>query len=198
MTTTKEDEKLKLRVVKPRKKSGYARPRTQKALDQGDIQGVIDSLSTRQRRFCEEYLLDYNGSRAVQAAGYTSKYPAKHAYQLLRNPAVKACIDQLTIQRASDSVVKPEFVMNKIVKTINKAEQDNNLNAVLRGCELLARATGMFIERQEISGPNGNAIELKQVRDAADAFTSAIAGLVERNGEGSLSLVSNTGSKGRT
>lgn len=197
MTTTKEP-KLKLRVVKPRKEAGYARPRTQKALDKGDIQGVIDSLNPRQRRFCEEYIIDYNGSRALQSAGYAAKYPSKQAYQMLRNPAIKACIDQLTLQRASDSVVKPEFVMNKIVKTINKAEQDNNLNAVLRGCELLARATGMFIERQEISGPNGNAIELKQVRDAADAFTSAIAGLVERSGEGNLSLVPNTGSKSGT
>ena len=191
MVETKEP--LKLRVVKPRR--GYGHPRANKALAAGDIQGVIDTLSVQQRRFCEEYILTYNASDACVKAGYSPKYPSRQGYQLLRNPAIKACIDQLTLERADKSIVKPEYVMNKIVKTIDKAEKDNNLSAVLRGCELLARATGMFIERQEISGPNGSAIELKQVKDAADAFTSAIAGLVERGREGDLSLVPNTGSK---
>lgn len=194
MTTTKmpeEDKKrLKLRVVKPRSKKGYARPRIEKALNEGDIQKVIDNLNVRQRRFCEEYIISYNAADAVVKAGYRCKYPNRMGYQMLRNPGIRACIDQMTLQRADQSVVKPEYVVNKIVKTIEKAELDNNHNAVLRGCELMARHLGMFIERQEISGPNGNAIELKAVRDAADAFTSAVASLVERAREGNLSLVS--------
>ncbi len=191
-----EKSKSRLRLTKPRSKKGYARPRIEKALAEGDIDEVIDRLNVRQRRFCEEYLIDYNATQALIRAGYVCKYPTRQSYQMLRNPAIRACIDKLTLERASTSVLKPEYVTNKIVKTIEKAETDNNHAAVLRGCELLARHLGMFIERQEISGPNGSAIELKQVKDAADAFTSAIAGLVERGGEGRLSLVPNTGSKG--
>lgn len=191
-----KDKELKLRVVKPRSGKGYTRPRTEKALAEGDIEGVIAGLNVRQRRFCEEYLVDYNAAASVTRAGYPTKYPNRVGYQMMRNPAIRACIDQLTLQRADKNVLKPEYVTNKIVKTIDKAEKDNNHTAVLRGCELLARHLGMFIERQEISGPNGSAIELKQVKDAADAFTSAIAGLVERRGEGNLSLVSDRGSKG--
>lgn len=190
MTTIKmpeEDKKrLRLREVEMPRKKGYARPKLQKAIDEGKIQEVIDGLNVKQRRFCEEYLVDYNASAAIVRAGYTCKYPARQGYQLLQNPAIRACIDALTLQKADQSIVKPEYVINKIVKTIEKAEQQSNHNAVLRGCELMARHLGMFIERQEISGPNGNAIELKAVRDAADAFTSAIAGLVERNGEGNV------------
>ncbi len=195
----KDKERLKLRVVKPlSKKLNYNHPRAEKALREGDIQGVIDGLNVRQRRFCEEYIVDYNGAAAISRAGYGSKYPNRQAYQLLRNPAIKACIDQLTAERAKYSVVKPEFVTNKIVKTIEKAEKDNNHNAVLRGCELLARSLGMFLERTEISGPDGKAIELKQIRDSAEQVTSAIAGLVEREREGKLSLVSSTGNSRRT
>ena len=184
--TMDEKAKLRLRSVKPRSNKGYARPRIQKALDKGDIQEVIDALNPQQRRFCEEYITNYNAADAIVKAGYKCKYPNRQGYQMLRNPGIKACIDALTLQRADQSIVKPEYVVNKIVKTIEKAEKDNNHNAVLRGCELMARHLGMFIERTEVSGPNGNAIELKQVRDAADAFTSAIAGLVERHGEGSI------------
>lgn len=186
MTTTKDKEPLKLRVVKSRKKGTYARPLLEKALAEGNIQEVIDRLNTRQRRFCEEYVISFNAADADVKAGFKSKYPNKHGYQLLRHPGIRACIDQLTLERAEKSVVKPEYVVNKIVKTIEKAEKDNNHNATLRGCELLARHLGMFIERQEISGPNGDPIQLKQVRDAADAFTRAVAGYVEREREGNV------------
>lgn len=191
MTTTKmpdaDKRRLKLRVQQGRKPKGYARPSIQKALDSGDIQGVIDKLTLLQRRFAEEYIMDYNGAEAYVRAGGTSKYPNRAAYQFLQNPGIRACIDQLTLQRADESIVKPEFVINKIVKTINKAEQDNNHNATLRGCELLARTMGMFIDRQEISGPNGDAIQIQQqIREAADAFTSAVASYVEREREGNV------------
>lgn len=195
MTTIKDKKPLTLRVVKPRK-STYARPHIQKALNEGDIQGVIDKLTLLQRRFAEEYLVDYNAANAYTRSGGKAKYPNRAGWQMLQNPGVRACIDQLTLQRADQSIIKPEYVINKVVKTIEKAERDNNHNAVLRGCELMARHLGMFIERQEISGPNGNAIELKAVRDAADAFTSAVASLVERGGKGNLSFVSDGRSKG--
>lgn len=157
--------------------------RVKEALDSGDVQGIIDNLSIRQQRFCEEYLVDFNGSAAVQRAGYNTKYPNKWGSELLHMPHIRMVIDHLTLQRASKSVIKPDYVINKITKTIEKAEADNNHSAVLRGCELLARHLGMFIERTEISGPNGDAIKYERVQEAADAFTSAIAGLVERAGE---------------
>lgn len=159
------------------------KPAIQRALDAGNVQEVIDNLTVKQRRFVEEYVIDFNGAAAVVRAGYNTKYPNRLASEMLHHPGIKAAIDGVTLERASNSVLKPDYVIQKITKTIEKAESDNNHNAVLRGCELLARHLGMFIERQEISGPNGDAIQLKRVEEAADAFTSAIAGLVERGRE---------------
>jgi phage terminase small subunit len=164
------------------------KPSIQRALAAGNVQEVIDNLTVKQRRFVEEYLIDFNGAAAVLRAGYNCKYPNRLASQMLNHPGIKAAIDQVTLERASDSVIKPDYVINKITRTIEKADAENNHSAVLRGCELLARHLGMFIERQEISGPNGDAIKIKQVQDAADAFTSAIAGLIERGGEGGHSI----------
>ena len=159
------------------------KPKIRAALEAGNVQEVIDNLTVRQRRFVEEYVRDYNGAAAVQRAGYNTKYAARLAHEMLQHPGIRAAVDQLTLSRAEESTLKPDYVMNKLRRTIEKAEQDNNHNAVLRGCEILARALGMFVERKEISGPNGDAIQLKQVQEAADAFTSAIAGLVERGRE---------------
>lgn len=158
-------------------------------LENGDIDGAIKLLTVRQRRFAEEYLHDFNATAAVQRAGYDTKYPNRLGNQLVDHPGVKALIDKLTLERASKSVVKPDYVIKKVMSTIERAEQQNQHSAVLKGCELLARHLGMFIERQEISGPDGGAIKVEKVREAADAFTSAIAGLIERNGPGEIPLI---------
>jgi phage terminase small subunit len=168
-----------------------------RALAEGDIQGVIDNLSEKQKRFCEEYLVDFNATAATVRAGYNTKYPNRMGSAMLQHAGIKACIDALTLQRASKSVLKPEYVTQKIMKTIEKAELDNNHAAVLRGCELLARHLGMFIERTEISGPNGDAIKHQAVREAADAFTSAVASLIERGGESGAFIVAEPGGSGR-
>lgn len=173
----------KLRV----KPSGSVRrdrikPTVQAALDAGNVQEVIDNLTVRQRRFVEEYVVDFDGSAAIGRAGYNTKYPARLASEMLQHPGIRAAIDQVTVERAEKSTLKPEYVMNKLQRTIEKAERDNNHSAVLRGCEILARALGMFVERREISGPNGDAIKYQEVKEAADAFTSAINSLIERGG----------------
>lgn len=179
----------KLRAQDYKKTRDSMKPKIQRALDEGNVQEVIDNLTVKQRRFVEEYLIDFNGAAAVLRAGYNTKYPNRLAHEMLFHPGIKAAIDHVTLERASASVLKPDYVIQKITKTIEKAENDNNHNAVLRGCELLARHLGMFIERQEISGPNGDAIKIKQVQDAADAFTSAIACLIERGTESGSSIL---------
>lgn len=166
------------------------KPKIQALLDAGNVQEVIDNLTDMQRRFVEEYLVDFNGSAAVLRAGYASKYPNRAAYQLLQNPAVKAAINEFSVQNGRESMIKPEYVIDKIRKTLERAEAQGNHTAVLRAAELLARSLGMFVERKEISGPNGDAVRVEQVQEAADAFTSAVAGLIERGREdGSFIIV---------
>jgi hypothetical protein len=173
------------RVARPRPKNkDRIKPTVQAALDAGNVQEVIDNLTVRQRRFVEEYVVDFNGAAAVQRSGYNTKWPARLAREMLAHPGIRAAIDELTRDRAAESTLKPEYVINKIRRTLEKAEEDGNYTATLRACELLARSLGMFVERKEISGPNGDAIELRRVQEAADAFTSSIAGLIARGREG--------------
>lgn len=155
--------------------------KSQRAIDSGNIQDVIDSLSDQQKVFCEEFLTDLNATQAVIRAGYKTKYPNRVAYQLMENPAIRIAIDGLRAERSKGTDVTKDFVLRGIQKTIKLAEENNNLNALLRGYELLAKHLGMFIERTEISGPDGDAIKMEQKikEDVAD-FTSAIARLARR------------------
>lgn len=161
--------------------------KAQTAMDQGDIQAVIDSLTEKQRRFCEEFLVDLNATQAVLRAGYKTQFPNRMGFQLMENPAIRLSIDALRLEREKVSDVTKDQVLRGIQKAIKKAEDSNNTNAMLRGYELLARHLGMFVERTEISGPDGEAIRMEQkVRQDVADFTSRLSRLAADAGAGTV------------
>ena len=156
--------------------------KSERAIETGDVQAVIDSLSDRQKVFCEEYLKDLVASKAAVRAGYAPKNAKQVAFQLMENKAVRIAIDGLRGERTSNSDVTKDFVLRGIQKAIMLAEDSGNLNALLRGHELLARHLGMFIERTEISGPDGEAIKYEKAKEDAADFISSISKLAKRSG----------------
>lgn len=157
-------------------------PSFQPLIDSGNVEAVIEKLTEKQRLFVKEFFIDFNASDAIRRAGYTTKYANRMGSQMLSHPGIRFAIEVETKRRAEEFAIKPEYVLRKVVKTIEAADLNNNHTAVLKGCELLARHLGMFIERTEVSGPNGDPIRYEQVKEAADAFTSAISSLIEREG----------------
>lgn len=52
-------------------------------------------LNHRQQRFCEEYVIDYNGTRAAIAAGYSPKSARQTACDILTKPYIQNYIDEI-------------------------------------------------------------------------------------------------------
>jgi phage terminase small subunit len=50
-------------------------------------------LTGKQKRFCEEYIFDFNGTRAAIAAGYSENTAAEKAYEKLRKTKIKSYIE---------------------------------------------------------------------------------------------------------
>lgn len=50
----------------------------------------MGALTSKQKRFCDEYLVDHNATRAAIRAGYSRKGAEVTGSQLLRNPKCKA------------------------------------------------------------------------------------------------------------
>lgn len=175
-------------VAMQKQKRAKVSRKSQEAIDSGDIQAVIDSLTGLQRQFCEEYLIDLKPTQAALRAGYAPAYANRQAYQLMENPAIRITIDALKAERSKNSDVTKDAVIKGIQKAIRKAEEAGNTNAMLRGYELLARHLGMFVERTEISGPDGEAIRMEQKikEDVAD-FTSKLSRLASVGGKGGTS-----------
>ncbi len=160
----------------------------QSALDANDMDALEAAMPPLQFAFCNEYIKDFNGSAACVRAGSTCATPERMAYQWLVNPGVKAVIAHLLEERTQRMKVDQGYVIQKLVRTVEKAEADNNHQSVLRGVELLAKHLGMFSDKIELTGRDGEAIQIEKVQEDAATLSSAIAGLVKRSREAGVDI----------
>lgn len=75
-----------------------------------------DSLTVKQQRFVEEYLLCLEGKKAAIAAGYSEKTADKQAYQLLEHPRVKAAITKAMERRSKRIQASQDYVVQELMK----------------------------------------------------------------------------------
>jgi phage terminase small subunit len=98
-----------------------ARKSTIEAVAAKDEDAVYNTLTTRQRRFAEEYVIDYNGQAAAIRAGYSTKHPDKQATALLKNEGIAFLIDCLTRSKTAKIVsVDPDYIIQQVLQIISE------------------------------------------------------------------------------
>lgn len=153
------------------------------------LKGKGTRLCGKMPLFVDEYMIDRNGSQACARAGYKSNNLNQLAAQLLTHPLVIEEINRRDELNREKTQITAEYVISKLQKIV-EATETANPNAAIRGLELLGKTLAIFKERQEISGPDGAAIEYEQkVQENVADFTSRISGLAKRAGEASDNVV---------
>lgn len=161
--------------------------------------GKGSKLSEKQFRFVEEYLLDLNAAAAVLRAGY--KTNKTNAYvmgtQMLAHPLIAEAIQEKLKGRREKMELSAEYVITKLISIVEEQEQGNP-TAALRGLELLGRHLGLYKDKQEISGPDGGAIQMEQkVKQNVESFKSRLDRLITDGGAGEvISFPDRTGTSG--
>jgi phage terminase small subunit len=72
------------------------------------------SLTPRQLRFVEEYLLDLNATAAARRAGYSPKTAEVQGSRLLRNVKVQSEIQQLQCERSERTKISVDRVLTEL------------------------------------------------------------------------------------
>lgn len=75
---------------------------------------MAKKLTDMQRLFCENYLIDLNATAAAQRAGYSAKTATNKASALMKEPQVKAKIDQLLAARSKRVQVAADDVLERL------------------------------------------------------------------------------------
>ena len=90
-------------------------------------------LTPKQKRFCEEYVIDLNGRQAAIRAGYSKNSAAVISSQNLTKLNISAYIAQLAGKRSEKTEITAERVLGEIAKLafFNRADvQDEDGNTL--------------------------------------------------------------------
>lgn len=76
----------------------------------------MGKLTEKQKLFCEELLIDENGTQAAIRAGYSKKTAKEIAYKLLNYEHVKAYLDELRQKRSKRLGVTQDRVLSEMAR----------------------------------------------------------------------------------
>lgn len=76
----------------------------------------MGELNTKQKAFCEEYIIDFNATQASIRAGYSSKTANAQASRLLANVKVQAYIATLVEARSKRVSIDADYVLRRHVE----------------------------------------------------------------------------------
>lgn len=129
-------------------------------------------LTEKQKRFCEEYLIDLNATQAAIRAGYSSETAAEIGSQNLTKLNIRARIDAEIAERSKRTGVTADRVVRELAKLafVNATDVlDTERGGVLKGASredtacistVRVKAGADFVEREIRLCDKAKALEL--------------------------------------
>ena len=82
-------------------------------------------LNEKQKQFCEEYIIDLNGTQAAIRAGYSKKTANEQAAQLLAKLSIQEYIQEIKNKRSERVKYSQDELMRDILEVKNRCMQAN-------------------------------------------------------------------------
>lgn len=127
------------------------------------------SLTAKQSRFVEAYLLEPNGTKAALAAGYSQTGAAVEASRLLTNPKVVAELERRRAILEVKSGVTPERIMTELAKI--------GFSDIRQVIEWRAHVTGL--EEDDEGEPRVNVANEVTIKDSSELTDEVAASIAE-------------------
>ena len=126
-------------------------------------------MNARQKRFCDEYLIDCNAKQAAIRAGYSPKTAYSIGNENLNKPELKDYIDEQLEKIHSAKIADAEEVMKyltsvmrgehteQVLKLIGEGVQtvtdiDVSAKERLKAAELIGKRYGLFTDKVGVEG----------------------------------------------
>lgn len=81
-------------------------------------------LSERERRFCEEYIIDYNATHAAAASGSPVEHASQRGWEMLQRPEVQEYLRFLKGEQTTRTKITADYVLGTIVETLERCRQE--------------------------------------------------------------------------
>ena len=103
----------------------------------------MPKLTEKQKRFCEEYLIDFNATQAALRAGYSQKTAYSIGDENLRKPEIQSEIQTLIQKRSERTGISADTVITELAK-IAFSDTEITGREKMKALELLGKHLGLF------------------------------------------------------
>lgn len=117
-------------------------------------------MNPRQEAFCVEYVRSGNAAKAYRAAGYKTVNPHSadvRASALLKKPDIAERVRELVVEMKGEEILDAKqrrIVLSDIART------SKNTMEVIRAIDVLNRMDGVYVQKQQITGADGNPLRI--------------------------------------
>lgn len=143
------------------------------------------ALTPRQRRFVDLYLGECvgNGVQAARQAGYVGSDETLRAtaYRQLTKAHIRAEIDR--VQAQSPLIATRDERLQTLTKIL-RAEGTESTKDRLKALDQLSKISGDYVQRVEVSGPDGSAIKSEAKLDVSKIDDALLDHLLSQSKKG--------------
>ena len=114
----------------------------------------MPKLTEKQKRFCEEYLIDLNATQSYLRAGYKAKsneIARVESHKLLTKPNIQQYIEELRAEQSK----RTEITADKVLGELGSVAFNKDIECIgrdkVRALELIGQHLGMFTEKVSIT-----------------------------------------------
>lgn len=94
-------------------------------------------MNAKQRRFCDEYLIDCNATQAAIRAGYSKKTANEQAARLLANVTIKSYIDEQLERIHNEKTADAQEVLEYLTSVMRGEHTEQTLKLVGEGVQAI-------------------------------------------------------------
>lgn len=138
----------------------------------------MQELTKKQKRFCEEYLIDLNATQAAIRAGYSDRTANEQAARLLANVSIQKYVSHLMFEREKRTEITQDRVLKEYAKIAfldprKFYDEDGNLKKVTELDEEVASAlVGIDVVETKIDGEALTVVRKVKFSDKKGALDS--------------------------
>lgn len=151
-----------------------------------------DGLTDKERRFVEEYPIDFNATQAAIRAGYSKKSAAVIGHENLRKPKIQDALNETRKSLTERTELSEAYIVNSVIDTMERCKQavpvldkqgkpvmvetpDGDLAPayafqpahILKGSEILGKHLGMFDGKKGVDDSDADDTVANDIRSAA-------------------------------